>query len=385
MRKQQSVGVVKRGLMAALVMCAAAGCGDRPPSQQQSLQQARSALAAKQYQAAGIALKSYLQAQPQDAEARLLLASALLESNDFVSAEKELRKALELGISRERVEPMLARALIEQGEFKKLVQEIDAKRVNDVSARAEVLASLGRAYLGIGEQELASQQFVAALKLQPTLPAAMLGAVRILIANGELDAALRSLNDLLARDPQLADGFALRAGMLRERGQLAEAAADYQQVLKLKPDDINARANLVMVLIDQQKIAEAKQQVEQLRKRSPLALASNYLYALLAYRDGNYAEAHKYVEIALTGQARSGLVSGCSDRLSVAGVPAGRVTLATGVASQPVAFRCSKIIDGYLSASWSAKSGGAGPALCLASRPGKRCRLGRLGRGSFLE
>ena len=304
MRKLQSVGGVKQGLMAILVMSAVAGCGDRPPSQQQSLQQARTALAAKQYQVAGIALKSYLQAQPQDAEARLLLAGTLLESNDFVSAEKELRKALELGIARDRVEPMLARALIEQGEFKKLVQEIDAQRVNDAAARAEVLASLGRAYLGLGEQELASQQFVAALKLQPTLPAAMLGSVRILMANGELDTALRSLNDLLARNPQMADGLALRAGMLRERGQLAEATADYLQVLKLKPDDINARANLVMVLIDRQQISEAKQQVEQLRKRSPLALASNYLYALLAYRDGNYAEAHKYVEIALTGDAK---------------------------------------------------------------------------------
>ncbi len=304
MRKRQSVGIVKQGLMAVLVINAVAGCGDRPPSQQQSLQQAQSALVAKQYQAAGIALKSYLQAQPQDAEARLLLAGALLESNDFVSAEKELRKALELGIARDRVEPMLARVLIEQGEFKKLVQEIDAQRVNDSAARAEVLASLGRAYLGLGEQELASQQFLAALKLQPTLPAAMLGAVRIMMANGELDAALRSLNDLLTRNPQMAEGLALRAGMLRERGQLAEAAADYRQVLKLKPDDVNARANLVMVLIDQQQIAEAKQQVAELRKRSPLALASNYLYALLAYRDGNYAEAHKYAEIALTGDAK---------------------------------------------------------------------------------
>lgn len=304
MRKRQSVGKVRNGLLAAWLVWSVAGCGERPAPPQDSLRQARDALAARQYQTAGIALKTYLQVQPQDAEARLLLAGALLESSDFVSAEKELRKALELGAPREKIEPLLARALIEQGEFKKLLQEVDAGRVSDPAVRAGVLANVGRAYLGIGEQALASEQFVAALKLQPALPEAMLGSVRILMANGELDAALNALNALLKGDGRMPEGLSLRAGMLRERGQLAEAAADYRQILQIKPDDINARANLVMVLIDRNQIPEAKQHVEELRKRSPFALASNYLHALLAYRDGRYQEAHKYAEIALTGDAK---------------------------------------------------------------------------------
>lgn len=291
---------LRRELAGVLLVCSLFGCSDKS-AQEKSLLQAQQALAARHYPAAAIALKSYLQSTPTDPGARFLLAGALLEISDPVSAEKELRKALELGVSHDQVDPLLARALIEQAEFKKVVQEIDAQRVLEPQRRAGVLANLGVAYLGMGEHELAEQQFAAALKLQPKLPAAMLGEVRVLMARGQLDLALQSVNALLLANPQMDEGLAVRAGMLRERGQLSDAVTDYRRLVQLKPDDVTARANLAMVLIDSNDIPAAKQQVEELRRRNPLALASNYLYALLAYRDGRYAEAHKYVEIALTG------------------------------------------------------------------------------------
>lgn len=300
MHKRRGGWVVRREIAGLLLLCSLLGCSDKG-AQEKSLLQAQQALAAKQYPAATIALKSYLQSVPTDPGARFLLGSALLEVSDPASAEKELRRALELGVSHDQIDPLLAKALIEQGEFKKVVQEIDAKQVLDPQRRADVLANLGLAYLGLGEHELAEQQFAAAQKLHPKLPAAMLGEARVLTAKGQLDAAMQSVNALLKANPQMHEGLAVRAGLLRELGQLPEAAADYRKLLQIKPDDVTARANLVMVLIDSNEIPAAKQQVEELRRRNPLALASNYLYALLAYRDGQYAEAHKYVEIALTG------------------------------------------------------------------------------------
>ena len=64
MRKRQSVGKVRNGLLAAWLVWSVAGCGERPAPPQDSLRQARDALAARQYQTAGIALKTYLQVQP---------------------------------------------------------------------------------------------------------------------------------------------------------------------------------------------------------------------------------------------------------------------------------------------------------------------------------
>lgn len=286
--------------LAIALAASLAGCGQRE-QQTASLQQAQSALAAKQYQTASIALKSYLQTKPDDAEARFLLGQALLAASDPVSAEKQLHKALELGYPRERLEPLLAQSLVEQGEFRRLLQEIDARRVTDRAGQAQVLAYLGRASLGIGEVEQAQRQFAEALKLSPSLPAARLGAVRVQLAKGEVESASKALNELLAASPDLDEALKIRAGLLRTRGQLPAAAADYRKALTLKPDDVTARADLALLLLEQQDVDGAKKQLAELKRRSPQSLAANYLQALLAYRAGQYDEARKYADIALTG------------------------------------------------------------------------------------
>lgn len=297
---QRSLRRVRRGVLGVVLLCSLTGCGEKA-AQDDALQQAQAALAAKQYPVAVIALKTHLQAHADDPAGRFFLALALLETSDPVSAEKELRKAMELGVSRDKINPLLARALMDQGEYKKLLQEIDPKAVADTRERAEVLAYLGRASLVIGDQDTAASQFAKALQLQPDLPAARLGKVRIAVANGQQDAALQALNQLLASNPAVVEGLTLRARLFRNRDQLEAAANDYRQALALKPDDVSIRADLVMVQIDLKQIAAAKTEVAELKRRAPQALATNYLQALLAYREANYQDARKYAEIALTG------------------------------------------------------------------------------------
>ena len=76
---------------------------------------------AQQYQQKGdlkaaiIQLKNVLQKNPDDAEARYLLGTIYYETGDPKSAEKELRRALSLGMSPDKVLPRLREDLARPG------------------------------------------------------------------------------------------------------------------------------------------------------------------------------------------------------------------------------------------------------------------------------
>src|SRR5438552_16180828 len=85
--------------VAALAVFAAAlfsGCSERPESMVAS---AKDYLAKNDRNAAIIQLRNALQKNPDLAEARFLLGKALLDNAEYAAAEKELRKAGELGYS----------------------------------------------------------------------------------------------------------------------------------------------------------------------------------------------------------------------------------------------------------------------------------------------
>ena len=106
---------------AAMVLALLAGCGGDSPDK--LLASAKDYLAKNDSKAAVIQLKNALQTNPNLAEGRFLLGSALLAGRDPVAAEVELRKALELKHPADAVLPRLAQAMLEQGKLKKLTDE----------------------------------------------------------------------------------------------------------------------------------------------------------------------------------------------------------------------------------------------------------------------
>jgi thioredoxin-like negative regulator of GroEL len=76
------------------------GCGGEKP--ETMLNSAKAFLAEERPQGGRIQLKNALQQDPQLAEARFLLAKALLEGGDPTGAEVELRKAQDLNYPADR-------------------------------------------------------------------------------------------------------------------------------------------------------------------------------------------------------------------------------------------------------------------------------------------
>ena len=116
------------------------GCGGDSP--ESLILSSKGYLAKNDNKAAIIQLKNALQSNPNLAEARFLLGSALLESGDIASAEVELRKALELKHPINATLPLLARAMLTGGKAQKLVEEFGKTRLTENESLASLYTPL---------------------------------------------------------------------------------------------------------------------------------------------------------------------------------------------------------------------------------------------------
>ena len=109
-----------RNFFLVLVVAMLSACTETPEGM---LASAKEYLAKGDQTAAVIQLKNALQKNPALAEARFLLGTALLDTDEFPAAEKELRKALELEYPADQVVPTLVRALVADGQYKNAIDE----------------------------------------------------------------------------------------------------------------------------------------------------------------------------------------------------------------------------------------------------------------------
>ncbi|MCP4993412.1 MAG: tetratricopeptide repeat protein, partial [Gammaproteobacteria bacterium] len=107
-------------LLKAMVFISAMGlsfASNAGVTESQYLANAKEFIDKGELKAASIELKNVLQNNPKHPLARLELGKLYLKIGDMVSAEKELSRALSLGITDEQILPYLGRSLLYQGKY----------------------------------------------------------------------------------------------------------------------------------------------------------------------------------------------------------------------------------------------------------------------------
>ncbi len=136
--------------LVALAALGLAGCGKDNPTA--LVASAKSYLAKNEYEAGIIQLKSALQIAPDNAEARILYGKALLDTGRPAAAETEIRKAIELKYPADETYPLLARAMVDQNAYAKVVAELADRKLGDPKAQAGLQTQVASAYLALGER-----------------------------------------------------------------------------------------------------------------------------------------------------------------------------------------------------------------------------------------
>ena len=279
--------------VAAIAAVFIAGCSKQPDALVAS---AKEYLAKNDRPTAIIELRSALQKNPNLAEPRFLLGTALIDSGDPVAAEKELRKALELGYSYDPIAPLLARLLVSRGDNKKAIEEFATAGLLRPEARAELQSVLGQAYLGLRDISAAHERFAYALAQKPDYPPALVGLARVTAIEGNLPNALAMVETALEKAPALPDAWQLKGDVLSAQGQTEFANVSYRKVLQIKPDYLPAHSALVLLFMQQGKFAAAASELEGLQKIAPKHPQTLYLQALLAFQQKDLVAARDAIQ-----------------------------------------------------------------------------------------
>jgi len=140
-------GRFRTALVLVCAVGALAACGK--PEPETLLAQARADYAKGDHRSAIVLAKVVLEAQPERADARLLLGRALLAAGDTPLAVVELAKARDLGTPLDEVVPALAMATARSVGARRMVGEFGGIQLAQPRAVAELKTTLAAAHIGL--------------------------------------------------------------------------------------------------------------------------------------------------------------------------------------------------------------------------------------------
>jgi putative PEP-CTERM system TPR-repeat lipoprotein len=284
---------------AALLAAIAVGSGCSKVDPAALTDSARTYLAKGEYEAAIIQLKNALQVAPDNAAARFLLGKSLLETGRPAAAETELRKAIDLKYPPDEAYPLLARSLLGQSAYRKLVSELADRELKGAQAQAGLKASVAAAYVALGDTKKASESIAAALAASPgDVWAQTLQAQNVALSN-DVPRALTLIDAVLTSAPNNPEALILKAQLQSSQGNRGDALETLQHAVRANPTAINAKFALASMLVAAGQPDKASAQVEAMKKIAPQEFRTLYADALVSFARGDAAHAREVIQRVL--------------------------------------------------------------------------------------
>jgi len=275
-----------------------AGARDATSERQQDplRTQASDALQKGDYATAAKLLASLVEKNPNDAQVLYNLGSAQDALDQTSAAEASYRRAI--AASPNLLEPHLALGLLlaRTGKAADAHTELSAAAAipnGDAVLRARAYRAMARLDQP-GNPSGASEELLAALKLSPETSDDILLTGELAQANGDPAAAEASYRRLLAADPDNAQAVAALVHLLIQQKKLDQAEPLLTAALAKHPDDAALSAQLASLYEsnpDPAKAAQALPILEKLHAASPQDASVTRLLARLYSRNGQYDKA----------------------------------------------------------------------------------------------
>jgi len=266
-----------RGLLCLFLLGLLAGCDNTTAAEY--LDRAQASYDARDYRTAVIELKNALQQQPDLGAARFLLGRSQARLADYPSALKEFERALDLGISGERLQVELLTAKNRLGRYQEVIGELEPA----VDLSAPLAAVLGDAYLGTQDLEAARQMY-----LQATATAAgNVGLGTIAWIQGDSERARNYLNRAseLSADENVA--WLRLAEFEFSQADFAAAEFAFEKALALPGGEISGRIGMARVELARGEPAQAAPYVKDVLAKAPRLFVAHYLDALIKFQQQN--------------------------------------------------------------------------------------------------
>ena len=246
-----------------------------------------------------IELKNLLQKNPNHPEAHWLLGETYANLGYGKDAEKELLRAQELGVDKEKITVLLGKSLLDQREYKRVLNEIRPVIASSATTVAGIKTLYAQAHLGLKEFEKGCELFREAKQTDNQYVPAYWGISQCSLGFGKPIEAADELDSALKIDEKNVETWLLRGDLWRSQKQLVEAEKAYTAGLSHRPDHLSlllARASVRVPLNNHTGAMADLNQADKQNKDHPLAL---HLKGVMQYKDKKYADAKVSFETVL--------------------------------------------------------------------------------------
>ncbi len=331
-RQRRWAAVALGAWIAALFFTELAHASETPAQ----LDRAREHMEAGELRTVVIELKNLLQEAPEEAEARWLLGRTYLRMGRLEAAEKEFRRAAQYGRPAHEIAYWRGRAILEQGDHARLLEEIAVDdewppgvRSRVAAMRAQALIRSGRsvdaesildAYRDVdpgniearlariqlelvaGRPERAVSLGEDAVDVYPDSERAWTHLARAQVASGALESAEQTLEEAIARAYVPYEQRLLRARIRLSLGAREEALSDIEWLRENAPDHPAVLFSDGLLAWTDEDFEAACSRFGQALANAPEMREARFYVGACHYRDGDYHQAAAHLERVIDGR-----------------------------------------------------------------------------------
>lgn len=275
-------------------------CSDELTSEDH-LEKAQSLIKQGQHPEAIVELKSALQKDVKNTRARALLGQSYFETGAYEDAQKELSRALSMGVAPDLVVPILAQVLLGLGDYDRLdeltLESLDPQDRSTVQA-AKALSMMYRDNMAVAEE-----MNEAALKNEPRSAYALVAAARILMQKGDFENARSQLVEVFEQFPEYAPAWNLLGDIESSERRPGKAEEAYTKVIELTGNNsFDALLNRAMMRIYRRNYEGATQDLVQLTgafgSQAQFHPGANFAWGLVLLQSKQLDAAERYFHTA---------------------------------------------------------------------------------------
>jgi len=283
--------IFRRGFFTAffIVTIAISGCGMGGDSNDRLLQRAEENITQGALKAAELDLKAVLKREPSDRLARRLLGHVYIEQEDGASAEKELRLSLAGEADSDDIMPLLASALLLQGDYQRVL-ELNLVTKSGSSAWMNMMVSRGLALISVNPSR-AGVELQQVLEYDEQYPEALYGLALLAAVEGKQEEARVLLSQLLEIDAQHGKGWGLLGFIEYVNRDLQAAVRAYTEAIKYRHVSYVEQLKLALVRIDLGQLEQAQGDLQRLRQTLKEHPELSYVQGRIDYLREDYHKA----------------------------------------------------------------------------------------------
>lgn len=285
--------------LAIVAFGALSSCGKQ--TSDEYIKEAQQYIAENKPAAAIVALKNAVQVEPKSANARFELGQLYMQQKQYESAEKELNRALEYGYNASQVLPLLTQAYQRTGAYSAISKIEHEETGLTAEEQAEIgyfkVVSLAR----LNKLDEAKSLIEELSKLETSSVFKGLTVAYKLVFDQNYETAVTAVSELREQAPQNEEVLKLLAQLKLSLGAPKEAAEVYKDYVQLYPEDLQTKFVLAKLLVDIGELAAAEPYLDDLLSVNDQNPLLNQLKAATYAQKGDYGNALKRAEIAITG------------------------------------------------------------------------------------